>query len=207
MRTGRSGDLYRPAGPQNTQFSSSLTHRWQHFPLHWSLYSYGHAPVRLFGQWPLTFRKLTDRAPIPQRLAASRDIGLGSKIRAKGEFHFCGHTLSPISFGFFGLMIAIVLWGTSYKLSLYFPHLAHTSPTQVAKLWLQPRSASLDAVHGVKGKPNRVTFTQALTASHSPLPNQDHATLSPEGRCDQGIVTPARLIPPRSPPSFLICLG
>jgi len=126
---------------------------------------------------------------------------------ARGEFHFCRQTLSPISFGFIGLMIAIVLWGTSYKLSLYFPHLAHSSRAQVAKLWIEPRSASTTSIRGLKGKSSRVTGSQAFTASNQPLLNLDHAAVSPNERWDQGILISACLIPSRSPPSVCLCLG
>jgi hypothetical protein len=150
---------------------------------------------------------LTDRSPFTQRLTPDRGIGPQKTSLTRGEFRFCGQTLSPISFGFIGLMIAIVLWGTSYKLSLYCPHPAHSSRTQVAKLWIEPRSASIASIRGFKGRSSRVTGSQAFTASNQPRLNLDHAAVFADGPCDRGILTSACLIPSRSPPSFVLCLG
>ena len=152
-------------------------------------------------------QKLTDRSPLTQRLNPDRGIGPPKTSPTRGEFHFCGQTLSPVSFGFIGLMIAIVLWGTSYKLSLYCPHPAHSSRTQVAKLWIEPRSTSMASIRGLKGTSSRVIGGQAFAASNQFLLNLDHAAVFPNGRFDQDIRTSACLIPSRAPPSFLFCLG
>ena len=153
------------------------------------------------------FSELTDCCPFAQRLAAHRGNGPETTSVATGKFLFGGRTFSPISFVLLGLMIAIVLWGTSYKLSLYCPHPAQSSRTQVAKLWIAPRSTSIASIRGLKGKLSRAVGSQAFIASNQPLLNLDQAATLPSGRCDQGVLNSPCLIPPRSPPSFYLCLG
>ena len=45
----------------------------------------------------------------------------------------------PVSIFLLGLVLAVVLWGLAYRLSLYHPHPDQSGRTNVAKLWVGPR--------------------------------------------------------------------
>jgi len=64
----------------------------------------------------------------------------------------------------FGLLIAVVLWGEGYKLSLYFIQTAPSSRIPVAKLWIECRNASVTAASRCKSKPNLLSVLQPLQA-------------------------------------------
>jgi hypothetical protein len=49
----------------------------------------------------------------------------------------------PCTLAFFGLAIAITLWGYGYKLSLYL-HLPDSEQIPVAKMWIEHRHGHLD---------------------------------------------------------------
>jgi hypothetical protein len=46
-----------------------------------------------------------------------------------------------LSIGLLGLALAVVLWGTRYKLSLYRPHPVPSLRASVAKLWVGPKTS------------------------------------------------------------------
>jgi len=50
-----------------------------------------------------------------------------------------GHLLRPRFFQLLGLAVAIALWGSIYKLSLYNSHPTPTQRNLVAKLWIGPQ--------------------------------------------------------------------
>jgi hypothetical protein len=68
--------------------------------------------------------------PTAAHRAGSRLAGLRSVFRAA--------SILPVV-----LAVAVVLWGLSYKLSLYHTHQNHIGRTSVAKLWTGPPKASL----------------------------------------------------------------
>jgi len=106
-----------------------------------------------------------------------------------------------------GLIIAIFLWGTAYKLSLYRPHPAPSTRTQVAKLWLETRISYVVPLREIKGLPDVHTHLHALAVQDRP----PAGLIGDPGYSDD---VPAKLILPaafsissRPPPSFSLCLG
>jgi hypothetical protein len=106
-----------------------------------------------------------------------------------------------------GLMFAIVLWGTSYKLSLYHPHPAPSMRTQVAKLWVENRASYVLPVQKVKDPAHAGADLHVLDVQSPP------ARIS---ICFSRIFyqPPAKVIsfagssiPSRSPPSSSLSLG
>lgn len=84
----------------------------------------------------------------------------------------CPHRSEPrfsrIPVGLIGLIIAIVLWGTAYKLSLYHQHPTPFMRVPVAKLWLENRSDYVVPLRTTKGIANDWTQLHALAASMQP---------------------------------------
>jgi hypothetical protein len=68
--------------------------------------------------------------PTEAHRAGSRSSGLRSVFRAA--------SILPVV-----LAVTVVLWGISYKLSLYHTHQNHIGRTSVAKLWTGPPKAAL----------------------------------------------------------------
>lgn len=128
---------------------------------------------------------------------AGRDRGPG-RLRS----YTCEKFLSPISAGFLGLMVAVVLWGTAYKLSLYHPHPAPAARTQVAKLWLESRTSFVVPLREIKGIPSDRTHLYALAAQKLPSPVLIHIPWSADDLPPNQILTAALSVPSRSPPTF-----
>jgi hypothetical protein len=145
---------------------------------------------------------LTDRLPSPKSFTATRESGVGSPVEPKPERRSCGRILSPISIGFMGLITAIVLWGTAYKLSLYHPHLAPGSRTQVAKLWQESRTSYVVAIAKIKGKSSHRLGLQDFAAPNRLFPCLAHTPGFPDGLHKPKILGFALPIPSRSPPLF-----
>ncbi len=72
--------------------------------------------------------------------------------------------------GLLGLVLAVVLWGTGYKLSLYRPHPAPSVRAGVAKLWVGPRASVC-----IKGSRTKAT---TLPASNCQLLSARDSNLS-----------------------------
>jgi hypothetical protein len=102
---------------------------------------------------------------------------------------------------FFGLALAVVLWGFSYKLSLYQSHPDPVVRVQVAKLWVDQRNAAATVAPRAAAKGQRVRVSQSLALAE----RQDQSA-----RIAARLTLPAPvkrhgsvdfLIPFRSPPS------
>lgn len=114
---------------------------------------------------------------------------------------------SPIPVGLLGLIVAIVLWGTAYKLSLYHPHPAPTMRTQVAKLWLETRVSYVVPLREIKGFPDARTHLHASAVQDRPPAGLIGVPGYPDDVPAKLILPAAFSIPSRSPPSFSLCLG
>ncbi len=153
------------------------------------------------------YQELTDLPPFARFLTAANGDGIEPSIHAKPERLNCFQILSPISMGFLGLIIAIVLWGTAYKLSLYHSHLAPASRTQVAKLWLEPRTTDVVSVRQNHRQSNSSTGTKALDTQRRLSPGLVRIAGFPNHLCERQIRIFAFPKPSRSPPSSGRCLS
>jgi hypothetical protein len=81
-----------------------------------------------------------------------------------------------LAIGLIGLSLAVVLWGTGYKLSLYRPH---PSPSLRVGLWVGPeRGARVRSAHTKTTAPLTPVF-QLLVVSKPASPDHAEATLDP----------------------------
>jgi hypothetical protein len=105
----------------------------------------------------------------------------------------------PYTLGILGLVIAVVLWGAGYKLSLYH---RHTTPSSVpiAKLWIESRNASAAAASRFKTKSHLLSVSQAFIAPIQRLPRLNCAIASTLSACSRDVAYLGFLIPFRSPP-------
>lgn len=117
------------------------------------------------------------------------------------------HRIGRIPVGFLGLLVAIVLWGTAYKFSLYHQHPTPSMRGQVAKLWLENRSGLVAPPRTVKGTPNDHIRPHAFAARRQTAISLVSVPWCPENRPDIQRPTSRVPIPSRSPPSFQLCLG
>lgn len=113
----------------------------------------------------------------------------------------------PIPVGFLGLMVAVVLWGTAYKLSLYHPHPAPSTRTQVAKLWLETRTIYVVPLREIKRVPNHGSHLHALAAAVRPFPDLIGIAGCPNDFSENQILTPAGPMSSRSPPCLSLRMG
>ena len=116
----------------------------------------------------------------------------------------CGYPLwkqlfKPCTLGILGLAIAVVLWGTGYKLSLYHLH-PTPSPVPVAKLWIESRNASLAVASGLKAKTHLVSGSQTFFNPIQRLPHYSRASACMLSVCMRDVAYFGFLIPFRSPP-------
>ena len=145
-------------------------------------------------------QELTVFSSFPKPRMTIRDKGRGVDRQ-----HCCARLLSPISVGFLGLVVAIVLWGTAYKLSLYHPYPSPSSRTQVAKLWLETRTSQFISLREFKGKLSHRMDLHALAAPNRPFAGLSGVPGYPDAQPEQQPLTVALRIPSRSPP-FQLCL-
>lgn len=116
----------------------------------------------------------------------------------------CGYPIwkqlfTPCALGILGLAIAVVLWGTGYKLSLYHRHPA-PPPVPIAKLWVESRNASPEVTSELTAK---FQFVSDLQASFDPiqrLPRHSQASVCMLSVCTRNVAYFGFLIPFRSPP-------
>ena len=149
--------------------------------------------------YPLTLTELPSFAN--SRAATSND---GRGLLRLDRFR---RRLSPIPIGFLGLMVAIVLWGTAYKLSLYHPHPAPSTRTQVAKLWLETRTSYVVPLREIKRVPVDGTHLHALAGPIRPFPDLIVLAGCPDHLSEKQLLTPAGSMPSRSPPCLSLCQG
>ena len=116
--------------------------------------------------------------------------------------HACGKLLSPITVGLLGLMVAIVLWGTAYKLSLYHPHPTPIARAQVAKLWVESRASYVVPLKEIRDIPNDRSHMDALAAQSVPAFVLVGVFWSADDIFRKRFYPSAFPVPSRSPPSL-----
>ena len=149
--------------------------------------------------------KVADRNPNRTTSIAIQSGGAVDTAALGTGPEFLRRLLHPYSLGLVGLAIAIVLWGTGYRLSLYCPHPAHSSRVPVAKLWTEPRIPSLAAISARTAKSHLLPGPQAFPATCRLPPSLNRATGSCLCRRYRGITSHDFLIPFRSPPTHSFC--
>jgi hypothetical protein len=147
-------------------------------------------------------QELTDCPASPKFLLTTRESGVECHVQPTPEWRSCARFLSPISIAFMGLITAIVLWGTAYKLSLYHPHVAPGSPTQVAKLWLETRTSYVVSIAKIKGRSSHTFCLQDFTAPNRLLLGLPRVPGFPDDLHERQILRFALPRASRSPPLF-----
>jgi hypothetical protein len=100
--------------------------------------------------------------------------------------------------GIVGLAIAVSLWGYGYKLSLYDRH-AGPSSVPIAKLWIEPRTASV-AASRLKAHSSFASGAQAVSVTIQRLPRMCRAVACILSLCERHAVLFNLLVPSRAPP-------
>ncbi len=77
----------------------------------------------------------------------------------------------PLTVGLIGLVLAVVLWGIGYRLSLYRPHPAPSVRACVAKLWVGPRDSVCIRGSRTKATTPPAPNSQLLGAKACTLPS------------------------------------
>jgi hypothetical protein len=136
---------------------------------------------------------------IPQIAIPENGSGLSCR-------HHCGRWCKLTPVALLGLMVAIVLWGTAYKLSLYRPHPAPSIRVQMAKLWLEPRPTCVVPLRECQGLPHDRAHLYTLAGQNPPSVGLFPVSWSPDDLLEKQNLTAAFSIPSRSPPSFSLSL-
>lgn len=86
-----------------------------------------------------------------------RPKSVPAESAAEGMGSVGGHrSFRPSALGTLGLVLAIVLWGYNYKLSLYHPHRDTVSRILVARLWVDQRNADTPVDTQQHATPNAI---------------------------------------------------
>lgn len=120
--------------------------------------------------------------------------------QAQCRYHSCRQLFKPCALGLIGLAIAVALWGFGYKLSLYHRHTASSSRVPVAKLWIEPRNASLAADSSLNAKSHLVPTSHAFPVRVHRLPLLNRTVTHIPPICRRDFAHFDFLIPFRSPP-------
>lgn len=147
------------------------------------------------------FDDMSAQSPCVITVGAMQEALLLMSTQAQCRYRSWMRLFKPCAFGLIGLAIAVALWGFDYKLSLYHCHTASSSRVPVAKLWIEPRNASVAADSSLNAKSHFVPASHAF-----PVPVQ---RLSPLSRtlahipplCRRDVAYFDFLIPFRSPPT------
>lgn len=115
--------------------------------------------------------------------------------------------LRPYALGLIALATTVALWGFGYKLSLYHRQASPSERLLVAKLWIEPRKASLAAAPSAKAKSHHIPDLQALSTAFQKVPNLRRVIALILPLSARGVAHFDFLIPFRSPPSHLFKLA
>jgi len=140
-------------------------------------------------------------SPIPINANASWQSVPNTRSQARSQNSPWRHVSGPCTFGIVGLAIAVALWGYGYKLSLYHRHAAPSS-VPIAKLWIEPRSASMEAASRLKTNSHFATGAQAVSVTIQRLPRICRAVACNLLLCERHAVFFNLLVPSRAPPSL-----
>jgi hypothetical protein len=94
----------------------------------------------------------------------------------------------------------VALWGFGYKLSLYHRHASPSARVLVAKLWIEPRKATVVAASRVKAKSHHIPDSQALSTAFQKLSTLKRAIACILPLSTGGVAHFDFRIPFRSPP-------
>lgn len=109
----------------------------------------------------------------------------------------------PLSLGLAGLVLALILWGLAYRLSLYHPHQNHHARVTVAKLWIGPRETFFALNKQTRSTVQHSPYTQSVPVTGVSLPvfNRAFAITTSAPPSQRQLDSP--LGSPRSPPQAL----
>ena len=122
------------------------------------------------------------------------------KTQALSEWLHRRRQFGPHALGLIALAITVALWGYGYKLSLYHRHTAPSQRVLVAKLWIEPRGASVAAASGFEAKSHLIPDAQALSVASQELVSCISVFVFIPSSTSRGIAYFDFLIPFRSPP-------
>ena len=147
------------------------------------------------------FDQMSTRSPIPINANATRASVLRTRPLAQSQNSSWRLVSRPCALGIVGLAVAVFLWGYGYKLSLYHRHAAPSS-VPIAKLWIEPRSASMEAASRLKTNSHFATGAQAVSVTIQRLPRICRAVACNLLLCERHAVFFNLLVPSRAPPSL-----
>ncbi len=152
-------------------------------------------------------KTLQDRSQVSNEADTNPETSLGgfTPLR-RGRFRH-KLTLRPCALGIIGLAIAVLLWGFSYKLSLYRFHPAPTSRVCVAKLWFEQRNSSVAAASRLTSDLRPGSSLPALLIAGQQAPTAMRARRGDFSVACRAFTSINSLIPSRSPPSSPIFLS
>jgi len=146
------------------------------------------------------FGELLVRNSIPVAGSAMQTAALRLRTKAHSEWLNRRRQFGPHALGLIALAITVALWGYGYKLSLYHRHVAPSQRVLVAKLWIEPRDASVAAGFGFEAKSHLVPGAQALSVAFQKPANYISALICIPSSTTRGLAYFDFLIPSRSPP-------
>ncbi len=146
--------------------------------------------------------KMSAPKPFTALVLSTQGIVPGRRARTKCPQFLWKQIFRPCALGLIGLAIAVALWGFSYKLSLYHRHTGPSSRISVAKLWIDPRSASVVAATcGLKVQSHLLRISQVFAAPIQRFPRSSRAVAYILPECRHTVAYFDFLIPFRSPPA------
>lgn len=140
-------------------------------------------------------------SPIPIDANAVQEGILSTRPQAQSQRLPWRRISRPYAFGIVGLAIAVSFWGYGYKLSHYHRHAAPSS-VPIAKLWIEPRSASVEAASRLKTNSHFAAGEQAVSVTIQRLPRMCRAVACNLLLCERHAVFFNLLVPSRAPPSL-----
>ncbi len=145
------------------------------------------------------FDELSAQSPLTIISGATRKSVLGMRTQIRGRNPSWRQVFRPCTLGLIGLAISVALWGFGYKLSLYHRH-STFARIPIAKLWIEPRNASVAAASSLSTKSHLIPASQAFPVPIQELPSHSRAAASIFPVCTRDVAYFDFLIPFRSPP-------
>jgi hypothetical protein len=144
--------------------------------------------------------QMSDRSPIPTDADATLQCVLNSRSQAQSQNSSWRQVFRPYAFWIVGLAIAVFLSGYGYKLSLYHCHAESSSHIAVAKLWIEPRGASVAALSSLKANSHFASESQAISPTIQRPPSLCRDVAFILHLCEHHAVFFDLLVPSRAPP-------
>jgi hypothetical protein len=164
--------------------------------------------VRLLPRRPKgRFDELSVRNPITITASAPQKPVLSWRRQARSCYPAWRQVSGHCALGIIGLAIAIALWGYGYRISLYHREAASSARIPVAKLWIEPRSASVEAASRLKAISHLAPGSQAFSESIPPLPSLSRAVACTSRLNECRVAFFDLLIPSRAPPPLRFLLA